>query len=46
MCYDWIDAKKRSSKKHLDDVNVSAASIVEEATGDEKNPAAVAFWKD
>jgi hypothetical protein len=36
---------KRSSKRQPQDVNVLAASIVEEATGDDKNPAAVALGR-
>ena len=36
---------KRSSKKSPQDVNVLAADIVAEATGDEKNPAAVALGR-
>ena len=36
---------KRSSKRQPQDVNVLAADIVAEATGDEKNPAAVALGR-
>ena len=36
---------KRSSKRQSQDVNVLAADIVSEATGDEKNPAAVALGR-
>ncbi len=36
---------KRSSKKSPRDVNVLAADIVEQATGDGKNPAAVALGR-
>ncbi len=44
----WLNGAmpKRSSKRQPQDVNVLAADIVAEATGDsEKNPAAVALGK-
>ncbi len=37
--------KRSSNKKSPRDVNLLAASIVEEATGDDKNPAAVALGR-
>ena len=36
---------KRSSKRQPQDVNVLAADIVEQATGDDKNPHAVALGR-